>query len=178
MTCHSFNCFSTVWGQGNASFSDFWLLWFSSCYFRGELSNGYLKTQTRRSYKWTLKIVAQPYSKVPAILVQKAPLQGRNDVFELYPLSGKNVIIMVSLYLKEHPRGCYVSSTALSHTFPSVVWTFEHRKNSALCNLFRGEGGGGLMCCRPLLNNNYKYNSDFFMGVNLFLALSSIVFLE
>ena len=31
---------------------------------------------------------------------------------------------------------------------------------------------------RHLLNNNYKYYSDFFMGVNLFLALSSIVFLE
>ena len=109
MTCHSFNCFSTVWGQGNAPLvtSD------CSAFQAVTLEENYLTP--------TLKIVAQPYSKVPGILVQKAPLQDRADVLKLYPSSGKNVIIMVCLYLKEHFRGCYVSSSALSHTFASVV---------------------------------------------------------
>ena len=40
-----------------------------------------------------------------------------------------------------------------------------------LWNLFRrkkGGGGGGVLGGRNLLNHNYKYYSDFFMGVNLF----------
>ena len=109
MTCHSFNCFSTVWGQENAPLvtSD------CSAFQAVTLEENYLTP--------TLKIVAQPYSKVPDIPVQKAPLQGRTDVLKLYSSSGKNVIIMVCLHLTEHFRGNYVSSNALSHTFPSVV---------------------------------------------------------
>ena len=98
---------------------------FSSCCCRGEVSNGYPKTQTRRLYTWKFKIVAQLYSKVPGILIQKAPLKGRTDVFKLYPSFGKTVIIMVCLYLKELYRGCYVSTNAPFHTFASVVWTQE-----------------------------------------------------
>ena len=94
---------------------------FSSCCCRGEVSNGYPKTQTGRLYKWKFKIVAQFYSKVPGILIQKVPLQGRIDVFKLYPSFGKIVIIMVFLYLKELYRGCYISASALSHTFALVV---------------------------------------------------------
>jgi len=98
---------------------------FSSCCCRGEVSNGYPKTQTRRLYIWKFKIVAQLYSKVPGILIQKAPLKGRTDVFKLSPSFAKIVIIVVCLYLKELYRGCYVSASALSHTFASVVSTQE-----------------------------------------------------
>lgn len=90
---------------------------FSSCCCRGEVFNGYPKRQTGRLYKWKFKIVAQLYSKVPSILIQKAPLKGRTDVFKLYLLFAKIVIIIVvCLYLKELYRGCYVSASALSHT--------------------------------------------------------------
>ena len=94
---------------------------FSSCCCRGEVSNGYPKRQTGRLYKWKFKMVAQLYSKVPSILIQKGLLKGRTDVFKLHPSFGKIVIIMVCLYLKELYRGCYVSASALSHTFASVV---------------------------------------------------------
>ena len=59
------------------------------------MSNGYPKTQTRRLHLWKFKIVAQLYLKVPGILIQKAPLKGRTEVFKLYPSFGKIVIIMV-----------------------------------------------------------------------------------
>ena len=98
---------------------------FSSCCCRGEVSNGYPKTQTGRLYKWKFKIVAQFYSKVRGILIQKAPFKGRTDVFKLSPSFAKIVIFMVCLYLKELYRGCYVSAIALSHTFASVVSTQE-----------------------------------------------------
>ena len=98
---------------------------FSSCCCRGGVSNGYPKTQTGRLYKWKFKLVAQLYSKVPGILIQKAPLKGRTDVLKLYPSFGKIVIIMVCLHLKELYRGCYVSANALSHTFALAVWTQE-----------------------------------------------------
>ena len=55
----------------------------------------------------------------------KVPLQGRIDVFKLYPSFEKIVIIMVFLYFKELYRGCYISASALSHTFALVVWTQE-----------------------------------------------------
>ena len=90
---------------------------FSSCCCRGEVSNGYPKRQTGRLYKWKFKMVAQLYSKVPSILIQKALLKGRTDVFKLYLSFAKIVIIiMVCLYLKELYRGCCVSASALSHT--------------------------------------------------------------
>ena len=90
---------------------------FSSCCCRGEVSNGYPKTQTGRLYKWKFKIVAQLYLKVPSILIQKAPLKGRTDVFKLYLSFAKIIIIIVvCLYLRELYRGCYVPASALSHT--------------------------------------------------------------
>ena len=114
----------------------------------------------------TLKIVAQPYSKVPGILVQKAPLQGRTDVLKLHPSSGKNVSSWFVYTSKNISEGAMYRQVH----FPTLLrQRFEHGKNSALWNLFRGGGAGvELMCGRHLLNHNYKYYSDFFMGVNLF----------
>ena len=139
---------------------------FSSCCCRGEVSNGYPKRQTGRLYKWKFKIVAQLYSKVPSILIQKALLKGRTDVFKLHPSFGKIVIIMVCLYLKELYRGCYVSASALSHTFASVVWT---KGKQWIVELIWAR----TYVWSTFLNNN---SPTFFKGAYLFWALSSIFF--
>ena len=137
---------------------------FSSCCCRGEVSNGYPKRQTGRLYKWKFKMVAQLYSKVPSILIQKGLLKGRTDVFKLHPSFGKIVIIMVCLYLKELYRGCYVSTSALSHTFASVVWTQEKQWIMELI-------WARTYVWSTFLNNN---SPTFFKGAYLFWALSSI----
>ena len=164
MTCHSFNCFSTVLGSGKRTIGDFWLLCFSSCYFRGELSNAYIKNSG------------------PALLKGTRHTSPKSTVTR----SRRRFKALPVIREKCNHHGLFIPQ----RTFPRVLCigkcTFPHFSVSSLnmgkkghCGIYlEGRGRGGLMCGRHLLNNNYKYYSDFFMGVNLFLALSSIVFLE
>ena len=55
----------------------------------------------------------------------KSTVKRSHRGFELSPSLAKIVIFMVCLYLKELYRGCYVSASALYHTFASVVSTQE-----------------------------------------------------
>ena len=92
------------------------LLCFSSCCCRGEVPNGYPKTQTGCLYKWKFQKVAQLYLKVPGILIQKVPLQGRTDVFKLYPSFGKNC----------NHHGLFIPQRTLSRVLCIGKCTFSH----------------------------------------------------
>ena len=147
---------------GKRTIGDFWLLCFSSCYFRGELSNAYIKNSG------------------PALLKGTRHTSPKSTVTR----SHRRFEALLVIREKCNHHGLFIPQITFPRELCIVKCTFPHFSVGSLnmgktvhCGIYLGERGK-LMCGRHLLNNNYKYYSDFFMGVNLFLALSSIVFLE